>query len=114
FQWMNRHLKGDTAPVKDADFKPLPGERLRVFPEDKDIPADARNATVDETFVPQARVKLPEAKGFAEWKKGVLKELREKSFRALAADIPPLKLQDATAGAFVSEPGIEVALVPVR
>src|SRR5262249_26340987 len=95
-------------------FPPLPGERLRAFPEDKDVPADARNATIDETFVPPARVKLPEAKDFAEWKKGMLQQLREKSFRALAAEIPPLKLQDATRGAFVSEPGIEVALFALR
>ena len=43
FKWINKHLKHDTGAVKDADFKPLPGKELRVFPEDKDIPKDALN-----------------------------------------------------------------------
>ena len=61
FKCINKHLKNDTtAPVKDADFKPLPGKELRVFPEDKDIPKDAINGKIDETFVPKAKVKLPE------------------------------------------------------
>jgi cephalosporin-C deacetylase-like acetyl esterase len=82
FAWINRQMKHDTSPVKDADFKPLPGPELRVFPEDKDVPSDAINGKIDETFVPQAQVKLPEAGKFEEWKRGLMKQLREKSFRA--------------------------------
>ena len=78
FKWINKHLKDDTTPVKDADFKPLPGKELRVFPEDKDMPKDALNGKIDETFVKRAEVKLPEEGKFAEWKKGMVKELREK------------------------------------
>jgi dienelactone hydrolase len=92
FKWINKHLKNDTGPVKDADFKPLPGKELRVFPEDKDVPKDAINGKIDETFVPKAVVKLPEPGKFKEWKKELLNKLRAQSFRGfperiLAPDI---------------------------
>jgi cephalosporin-C deacetylase-like acetyl esterase len=108
FRWMNKHLKGDPSPVKDTDFPPLPGERLRVFPTDKDVPADARNAAIDETFVPPVQVRLPEAKDFAQWKKGLLGQLREKSFRALPDPVPPMKILKSYNGVqedLSSEPG---------
>jgi cephalosporin-C deacetylase-like acetyl esterase len=92
FKWINKHIKGDTSDVKDADFKPLPGKELRVFPEDKDIPKDAINDKIDETFVPRAQVKLPEAGKFEEWKKGLMKELRERSFREWPERVPRPKV----------------------
>jgi cephalosporin-C deacetylase-like acetyl esterase len=112
FKWINKHLKHDTGEVKDADFKPLPGKEMRVFPEEKDIPKDAINGKIDETFVPLAKVKLPKKEDFAEWKKGLLKELREKSFRSLPSTIPPLKRKDESEAHFISESGIEVTLFP--
>jgi dienelactone hydrolase len=93
FKWMNRHLKNDTTPVRYAPYKQLPGKELRVFAEEKDIPKDAINGKIDETFVKRAAVKLPEKGQFAEWKKGMLKELREKSFRAFPNDIPAGRLE---------------------
>src|SRR5207249_5942886 len=81
FKWINKHIKNDTGSVKDADFKPFPNEQLRVFPADKDLPKDAINGKIDETFVARAKVKLPEEGKFEGWKKGLIKELREKSFR---------------------------------
>jgi hypothetical protein len=83
FQFFHTHLKGDKTLVKDADFKPIDGKELRVFPEDKDIPKDAINAKADETFVPVAKVELPTERNFKQWKSGLLKQLREKVFRAL-------------------------------
>ncbi len=97
FRWINKHLKNDAGPVKDADFKPFPNEELRVFPTDEDLPKDALNGKIDETFVPRAQVKLPEPGRFEEWKKGVMSELREKSFRAFPERIP--------AATFVSDGG---------
>jgi cephalosporin-C deacetylase-like acetyl esterase len=88
FKWINKHVKGDTGPVKDADFKDLPGKELRVFPEEKDVPKDALNGKIDETFVPRARVKLPAKGEFEEWKKGLMKELRGRVFRALPEQVP--------------------------
>ncbi len=113
FKWINKHLKNDTSEVKDADFKPLPGKELRVFPEDKDIPQDALNGSIDETFVPKANVKLPREGEFEDWKKGLLKELRQKSFRALPPEISALEVKDDSIGRFISEPGIEVTLYPL-
>src|SRR5262249_9849680 len=119
FAWINKHVKGDTGPVKDADFEPLPGKELRVFPEDKDVPADALNAKIDETFVPRAKVALPEAGKYDEWRKGLMKELRERSFRVFPDRIPKaeeasaIRAEEARNGWFVSpvtEPGIRCNL----
>lgn len=111
FKWINRHLKNDTSDVKDADFKELPGKELRVFPEDKDIPKDAINGKIDETFVPKANLKPPKEGEFAEWKKGLLKELREKSFHGFPADIPALEVKKDSNLRFSSESGIAVAFL---
>jgi len=108
FKWINKHLKNDTSDVKDADFKPLPGKELRVFPEDKDIPKDAINAKIDETFVPKASVSLPKAGEFDAWRKRLLKELRVKSFRGFPTDIPALQVKNDSVAGFTSESGIEV------
>jgi dienelactone hydrolase len=90
FRFMNRHLKGDARAVEFVNYPKIPGQDLRVFPEDGDLPRDAINATADETFVPKANVKLPTKKeDFAAWKAGLVKQLREKSFRALPEPAPP-------------------------
>ncbi len=88
FKWINKHIKNDTSPIKDADFKFFKDEELRVFPEDKDLPKDALNGKIDETFVPRAQVKLPEQGKFEEWKAGLMKELRAKAFRTFPDRIP--------------------------
>jgi dienelactone hydrolase len=89
FKWMNRHLKQDTTtPIGSVEFKPLPGKELRVFPTDADVPADALNGRIDETFVPRGKVTLPDKGRFAEWRTRMLKELRE-GFRGLPKEILP-------------------------
>jgi cephalosporin-C deacetylase-like acetyl esterase len=105
FRWINTHLKNDRGPVKDADAKPLPGKDLRVFAEDKDIPKDAINGKIDETFVPKAEVNPPEAGKFEEWKNALLKELKEKSFRTFPERIPPAKLD----GYLYTDPSIYIS-----
>jgi dienelactone hydrolase len=85
FGFLNRHLKGETGPVGDVEFPKLDPKELRVFPTDADLPRDAINGRADETFVPTAEVTLPTAEGFAGWKAGLVKRLRERSFRSLAA-----------------------------
>src|SRR5262249_46164447 len=111
FKFLNKHLKGDTTtPVKDAKFKPIEGKSLRVFPTDDDIPKDAINAKIDETFVPKGKVELPEKGKFAEWKKKTMKELREKVFRGLSDPLPIAKSlgrRDPINYFYSSEPGIE-------
>jgi hypothetical protein len=75
FTWINKHIKNDTGPVKDADFKPISGRDLRVFPEDKDVPKDAVNGRIDEIFVRRPQIQLPDASGFESWNKELLQKL---------------------------------------
>lgn len=93
FHFFNVHLKRmPTAVVEDsAKYTPLKGRELRVFPEDKDLPKDAINHRIDETFIPQAKVALPEKGKFDEWKKGMIAKLREQSFRQFPNPLPIAK-----------------------
>ncbi|VTR90905.1 acetyl xylan esterase : Acetyl xylan esterase OS=Isosphaera pallida (strain ATCC 43644 / DSM 9630 / IS1B) GN=Isop_1803 PE=4 SV=1: Peptidase_S9 [Gemmata massiliana] len=92
FAFFHKHLKGDKAPIKDADFPKIEGKELRAFADDKDIPKDAINATADETFVPVAKVALPTEKNFGTWKTDLVKQLKAKVFQALPEKIPAAKL----------------------
>jgi len=112
FQFFERHLKGSGDRVADELFDLIPGKDLRVFPKDKDLPKDAINARADETFVPMAKVELPEAGKFKEWKAGLVKQLREKSFRALPEKVRGAEWNDEHAQrdrGYFTEPGIVVA-----
>jgi len=111
FKFLNKHLKNDTSTVKDADFPPIAGAELRVFPEDKDMPTDALNGKIDETFVAKANVPLPEEGKFDAWKEKLLKELHEKCFRDFPERVPAGRLVGAVSdkdGHFVmrTAPGI--------
>jgi dienelactone hydrolase len=94
FEFFNRYLKGDLGPVTDADAglgpdgkaSRIPGVQLRVFPEDKDIPADQINTKLDETFVPLGKPGLPKAGAFEAWKKDLLDRVRATSFQSWAAE----------------------------
>ena len=121
FGFFNKHLKNDTGPIKDADFAKIEGKDLRVFPEDKDLPKDQINDRVDELFVPAVDVKLPEKKeDFAAWKVGLVKKLRETSFRALPDPIPAAKpLMEGEKKRWewsTTEDGIQVTVdaIPIR
>lgn len=84
FKWINKHVKNDTGPVKDAGpLVEIPGRTLRVFREESDIPKDAINAKVDETFVTRAKHMVPDKEKFDEWRLSKLNKLREKVFRPL-------------------------------
>ena len=93
-----------------------------ILVEEKDIPKDAINGKIDETFVPKAKVKLPEEGKFAEWKMALLKQLREKSFRPFPTTIPMAKLEKRSlevkgekfdVNRIIPEPGIELEGGPV-
>jgi dienelactone hydrolase len=117
FKFINKHLKNDTGDVKDADFKPLPGKELRVFPEDADLPKDQVNDRIDETFVPRAVVELPAEGKYDEWKAGLMKQLRERPFRTFPERVPPARptgkgeFGDGGAKYFETEAGIETSAV---
>jgi cephalosporin-C deacetylase-like acetyl esterase len=88
FKWINKHIKKDSSPVKDADSKPIPGKEMRVFPDDKDMPADVINGKIDETFVRRGHADLPRQADYESWKKLQLDLLRGYCFRAFPDRIP--------------------------
>jgi cephalosporin-C deacetylase-like acetyl esterase len=94
FQFFNKHLWRNTiVPVEDsAKYKDIPGNQLRVFPTDADVPKDQLNTRIDEFFVPKAKVTLPEKGNFPRWRTFMLDDLRWKLFRALPEKIPAAKL----------------------
>jgi dienelactone hydrolase len=108
FAFLNKHLKGDTGPVKDADFPKIEGKDLRVFPEDKDLPKDQINDRADEVFVPVAEVRLPNPRqNLTAWKEGLIKRLREKSFRMMPENVVQAeKERSSLHGDISSQPGI--------
>jgi dienelactone hydrolase len=108
FQWINKHLKGESALVQDTRFNSIAGRGLRVFNEDKDLPADAINGKIDESFVPQAVVPLPEKGHFQEWKMKLMSELRNRCFRSFPDSIPAIK--DIDNGFPTTEPGIQIEI----
>jgi hypothetical protein len=121
FKWINKHIKGETGPVKKVEFKHFPDKELRVFQEDKDIPKDALNGKIDETFVPRAQVKLPGEGEFPAWKKALLRDLTKRSFRSFPKRIPAGKLGKTRSLGhgpplieLTTEMGIEVELLAVN
>jgi dienelactone hydrolase len=116
FKFLNKHLKGDTtSPVEDsASFKEIPGKELRVFPTNEDLPKDILNGKIDETFVPRAIAQeLPRPEEFLGWQRKFIQRIRDRSFRALPADIPAavFKEGDKKGQILTTDAGVEVMLL---
>jgi dienelactone hydrolase len=79
-RWFNRHLKGEEKPIEMAVKKFFTPEQLRVFTE---LPTDAINTNIADTFVPLAKPKKRSAVELAE-------VLRTNAFRGWPADDLPL------------------------
>ncbi|MGC3960387.1 MAG: prolyl oligopeptidase family serine peptidase [Verrucomicrobiota bacterium] len=79
-RWFNRHLKGEEKPIEMAVKKFFAPEQLRVFTE---LPANAINTNIADTFVPLAEPKKCAATELAE-------VLRNNVFRGWPADDLPL------------------------
>jgi dienelactone hydrolase len=124
FKWINTAMRGDRGSVKDsAEFKPLPGKDLRVFPEDKDVPTDAINGKIDETFVSLGKPSLPQPSSYTKWKRDRISELRAHSFRVFPEQLPTAErvkpAKDAkpsplSLAKVFTEPEIEVTLRPLN
>jgi len=124
FRFINMHLKNDPSVVEDSEVDlvtgsrdkpehPIEPEKLRVFPEDSDIPADELNTTIDQYFVPVAKVDVPAKGKYEAWKANIMAELRRITFRCFPQRIPPAELIDKDEHnglRLTSEPGIEVHL----
>ena len=125
YRCINMHLKNDARVVTDSEVDlvtgsgnnrqhPIEPARLRVFPEDSDIPKDELNTTIDQYFVPMAKVEPPEKGGYETWKTAIQAELRRVTFRYFPQRIPPAKLikqAESSDLRLESEPGIEVRLL---
>jgi hypothetical protein len=127
FRFINMQLKDDPRVVEDSEVDlvtgsgkdrtyPIPIDRLRVFPEDSDIPKDELNTTIDEHFVPMADVAPPKEGAFDDWKSKLVAELRRITFRCFPERIPPAKLSEQVASELArieTEPGIVVPLTRI-
>ena len=124
YRFTNGHLKGDARPIEDSEIDvvseggnpgpyPIEPEKLRVFPQDSDLPKDELNTTIDERFVSMAAVAPPEQGKFEAWKKPLLSELRRVSFSHFPAEISAAKRAGDVGPGFSrlqSEDGIEIRL----
>jgi len=122
FRFINTHLKTDPRIVADSEadlvmrdkkYFPIEPEKLRVFPQDSDLPKDELNTTIDEHLVPMARPSAPASGEFDAWKAGLAAELRRVTFRCFPDRLGAGKvLGQAPTGETLleSEPGIEVYL----
>ena len=86
--WFNRHLRKAEPLIEVEAVKMFEPEQLRVF---KELPADSTNASVHETFVPQAPPPgVPaDAAAWAKVRDGWMKALEEKVFRGTWTDPAP-------------------------
>ncbi|MCH8216905.1 MAG: prolyl oligopeptidase family serine peptidase [Planctomycetes bacterium] len=128
YRFINTHLKNDPSPVTDSEVDlvtgsgsglrhPIEPERLRVFPQDADIPEDELNTTIDRHFVPMAKVDPPRRGEYRSWKAVLLAELRRVTFRCFPERIPSAKLlhvDQQDLDRLESEPGIEIRLQHLR
>ena len=124
YHFINAHLKGDARPVTDSEAEivedppakavhPIEPRLLRVFPSDDDVPVDQLNTSIDQHFVPLARVKLPTAEKYDEWKDAIEAELRRVVFHALPQRVPPARVASEESPAVArleTEEGISVRL----
>ncbi len=84
YRWINRHLKGDNAPVTEPKLDAIEGSSLRAFPDD--LPADEINTQIDESFVARGEVRLPQGvRRYADWRAELIDRLRQQSFRTVTA-----------------------------
>jgi len=99
FRFMNIYFKNDPSPVLDSEIDlvtgsrgqevhPIPPEKLRVFPNDSDLPGYELNSAIDRHFVPMAKLEVPTPGSFIPWKEKLLKELRQVTFRSFPKRIP--------------------------
>lgn len=127
FRFLNTYLKGDPAMITDSEVDlvteangktqhPIEPEKLRVFPQDSDIPADELNTTIDQHFVQIAKVAAPDKGEFESWKQTLRAELKRVVFRSFPESIPPAEPIDRSSNNVIhlkTEPEIRIGLKTV-
>ncbi len=120
YRFINMYLKNDPRVITDSEVDlvtgpenkrqyPISPERLRVFPQDSDIPKDQLNTTIDQHFVPMAKIESPKQGAYESWRAPIFAELRRVAFGYFPERIPPAQAKGEW---FSSEPGIKVCLQP--
>jgi dienelactone hydrolase len=93
FRWFNQHLKHEDPPIADPALKFSEPEPLKVFAT---LPADQRNTTIHESFVPKAPAPTvpKDADDWNKQKERWLEQLNTKVFRGWPdlIDKPSLEL----------------------
>src|SRR5205814_10351024 len=92
FRWVNKWLKGTSAPITRVADKPLDVKQLRVFAT---LPTDEKNTTIHETFTSMAGLPQPPISR-SMWDgrhEALLGQLREKCFRNWPKDGEPLDVK---------------------
>jgi hypothetical protein len=123
FRWFNRFLRQDDAPVERAAVRLFNPEQLKVFDE---LPDDARNARIQETFVPRAPAPTVPSAG-ADWavrRDGWIEALREQSFGGWPAGLEQATARVLASGSgagigwrvyeFESQPAVPLRLLAMR
>jgi hypothetical protein len=96
---------------------PITPEDLRVFPQDSDLPADSRNARIDQEFVPMPKPEVPKEGAFAAWKANRIAKLMTLTFHHFPGQIPTARPVQTNSSGLVwleTEPGISVPLRKVQ
>ncbi len=120
YRFINTYLKNDPHIVTDSEVDlatgpedkrqyPIKPERLRVFPQDSDIPHDQLNTTIDQHFVPMAKVQPPKPGEYEAWRTPLVTELRRVAFGYFPERIPPAQGEGQW---LASEQGIKVHVQP--
>ena len=100
FQWINKHLKNDTRPGQGRRVRAASGQGAARLPGGQGHSRRTRStARSTRRSWRERRSTLPKEGDFAEWKKGLMKGLRERPFRAFPDRIPA-----ATRGQAVDSP----------
>jgi dienelactone hydrolase len=118
FRWFNRFLKKEDAIIDGAAPKFFTPAQLKVFAT---IPADERNTTIDQSFVPAAKPAVPpDRPTWEQQRREWMEALRTKVFAGWPATDIPLQLRKtgtiaragvtATQWEFVSQ---EAVLLPL-
>ncbi len=95
YRWINKHLKNDNGEVSEPPLPKIEGQDLRVFPEDKDLPADRINAKVDESFVTLATPASPKTLAeYTKWSENLREELLERVFNEWPDQVAAAQLRE--------------------
>jgi hypothetical protein len=95
YRWINKHLKNENGEVSEPPVPKFDGKDLRVFPEDKDLPADRINARIDESFVTLATPASPKTRAeYTKWSEDLREELLDRVFSEWPDQVAAAQLRE--------------------